>query len=233
MSEPSLADVWPPFGLRLRAGPLELSAVRDEDIPALVALAEAGIHDRAEMPFMVPWTMTDPADLRRAMAAHYWGDRAACTPGGWSLEFVVRHEGVPVGVQAFQARNYLVTRSGETGSWLVRSRQGRGIGTLMRQVVCAFVFDHLAGEEITSSGFVDNPASLAVSRKVGYVDNGTSREQRRPGELALSRRLVLLPGALIRSAYPVEVEGLAGFRQFIGLPDVGGPPRMSQDVDLG
>lgn len=142
----------------------------------------------------------------------------------------MRHEGVPVGVQAFQTRNYLVTRSGETGSWLVRSRQGRGIGTLMRQVVCAFVFDQLDAEEITSSGFVDNPASLAVSRKVGYVENGTSREQRRPGELALSRQLVLRPQSLVRPAYPVEVEGVAAFRQFIGLPERGDTPRVSQDA---
>jgi len=219
MHELSMQDVWPPFGLRLRSGPLELSTIRDQDIPGLVALAEAGIHDPAEMPFAVPWSTAAPGELRRGMTAHYWGDRAAFTPEGWNLEFVVRHEGRTVGVQAFQTRDYLVTRTGETGSWLVRSQQRRGIGTLMRQTVCGFVFDHLDAAEITSAGFVDNPASLAVSRKVGYVDNGTSREKRRPGELALSRRLVLRPESLVRSPYPLEVEGLAAFRRFIGLPE--------------
>lgn len=47
----------------------------------------------------------------------------------------------------------------------------------MRQVMCAFLFDHLA---ITSSAFTDNPASLAVSRKVGYRPNGDFRASVRP-----------------------------------------------------
>src|SRR4051794_32629907 len=67
--------------------------------------------------------------------------------------------------------------------------QGRGIGTAMRQTMCALLFDHLQAEEITSAAFTDNPASLAVSRKVGYTDNGTFRMQRRPGELAWRRKL--------------------------------------------
>ena len=51
----------------------------------------------------------------------------------------------------------------------------------MRQTLCAFLFDHLDAEEITSAAFLDNPASLAVSRKVGYLPNGDFRERRRPG----------------------------------------------------
>jgi hypothetical protein len=42
----------------------------------------------------------------------------------------------------------------------------------MRQVICAFVFDHLDAEYVTSGAFSDNLASLGVSRKVGYADNG-------------------------------------------------------------
>lgn len=57
--------------------------------------------------------------------------------------------------------------------------------------MCALLFDHLDAQEITSAAFLDNPASLAVSRKVGYVENGTFRVQRRPGELAWSRKLLL------------------------------------------
>lgn len=37
----------------------------------------------------------------------------------------------------------------------------------MRQALCAFLFDCLDAQEITAGAFVDNPASLAVSRKVG------------------------------------------------------------------
>ena len=62
--------------------------------------------------------------------------------------------------------------NGETGSWLGMKHHGRGIGTVMRQALCAFMCDHLDAAEVTSAAFVDNHASLAVSRKVGYRENG-------------------------------------------------------------
>jgi hypothetical protein len=87
----------------------------------------------------------------------------------------------------------------------------------MRQAICAFAFDHLDAAELSSGAFADNPASLAVSRKVGYRDNGRQRLQRRPGELAINQGLVLTPGDLVRGEHPLEVEGLEGFRHFVGL----------------
>ncbi len=86
----------------------------------------------------------------------------------------------------------------------------------MRQAICALLFDHLDAAEVTSSAFVDNPASLAVSRKVGFVDNGTARFERRPGELALIHRLVLTRDRFVRGD-PVEVDGVDRLRGFIGL----------------
>jgi RimJ/RimL family protein N-acetyltransferase len=112
-----------------------------------------------------------------------------------------------------------VTRSGETGSWLGRAHQGKGIGTAMRQVICSFLFDHLDAAEIESAAFMDNPASLAVSRKVGYRENGVSRLKRREGELAVSQRLRLLPEDLVRPAEPLRVTGLEGLRRMIGLDE--------------
>jgi RimJ/RimL family protein N-acetyltransferase len=215
----SLEEIWPLFGLRIRSGPLELAAVRDDDIPLLVALAERGIHDPAKMPFAFPWTDAPKAQLARNMAVHYWESRTKTSPDRWSLELVVRSEGAVAGIQAFAATNYLVTRTGETGSWLSLDHQGQGIGTLMRQTMCAFLFDHLDAEEITSAAFVDNPSSMAVSRKVGYSSNGETREKRRDGELAICRRLVLRPKDLVRSAYELEVEGLAALRHDLGLAD--------------
>jgi RimJ/RimL family protein N-acetyltransferase len=214
-----IEEIWPQFALRIRSGPLELSAVRDEDIPALVDLAERGIHDPSLMPFAFPWTDAPKSELARNMAVHYWSNRAANSKESWSLDLVVREEGRIVGMQAFATKNYLVTRTGETGSWLGLQHQGRGIGTLMRQTVCALVFDHLDAAEITSAAFTDNPASAAVSRKVGYSQNGETRWKRRDGELAISQDLVLRPADLVRSAYPLEVKGVADFRRDIGLDE--------------
>jgi RimJ/RimL family protein N-acetyltransferase len=212
----TLEEIWPVFGFRIVAGPVELSAIRDEDIPVLVDLASGGIHEPGAMPFAIPWS-TAP-DLGHEMAAYYWRTRAEFAPKAWTLDLVVRHEGVVVGCQGFSTRNYLVTRTGETGSWLGRGFHGHGIGTVMRQAICVTLFDHLGAEEITSAAFLDNPASLAVSRKLGYSINGQTREQRREGELALSQRLVLRPGDLVRPSHDVHVEGAAALRGLIGLP---------------
>lgn len=213
----TIEEIWPQFGLRLRCGPLQLAAVRDDDIPFLVALAERGIHAPDSMPFAFPWTDAPLAELGRNMAVHYWQSRAANTLERWSLELVVRLDGSIVGIQAFDAEQFLVTRTGETGSWLGLGHQGRGIGTLMRQAMCAFLFDSLDVQEITSAAFVDNPASAAVSRKVGYSANGRTREKRRDGELAICERLVLRPADLIRSEFPVYAEGLPALRRDLGL----------------
>lgn len=210
-------ELWAPFALRVRCGPLELRAIRDDDIPVIVDLVRAGLHDPHQMPFAQPWTDAPPERIPTNTAAYYWSTRASFSPSEWTLDLVVRVSGQIAGVQGFATKDYLIVRSGETGSWLGREFQGRGIGTLMRQAMCALVFDHLRGEEITSAAFTDNPTSLAVSRKVGYVDNGTVRVQRRPGELAFSRKLVLTPDRFVRPPHPVEVTGADAVRAAIGL----------------
>lgn len=210
-------QLWAPFALRVRCGPLELRAITDEDIPELVDLALAGIHEAERMPFGMPWTDAPPNELPRNCANYYWSTRAAFSPEHWTLDLLVRENGRIVGVQGFATKNYLVVRCGETGSWLGREFQGRGIGTLMRQTICALLFDHLDAEEVTSAAFLDNPASLAVSRKVGYVDNGTFREQRRPGELAYQRKLLLTKDRFVRPPSDVEVDGVEPLRAAIGL----------------
>ena len=215
MSKP-IDELWPPFGLKITCGPLTLSPVSDADLPGLAALALAGIHAPTEMPFYFPWTVGSPDEVRLRLMQYHWAQRAEMSPTAWTLETTVRVDGEIVGCQSISTRDYLVTRTGETGSWLGMTHHGRGIGTVMRQALCAFMFDHLDAAEVTSAAFVDNSASLAVSRKVGYRENGVGRLKRRDGEMALNQRLVLTAGTLIR-AEPVEVEGALRLRTFLGL----------------
>ena len=214
----TVADAFPVLGLRISAGPLELRGITDDLLGGLADLAVAGIHDPGAMPFFVPWSTAPADELPRNLAQYHWGVRARFAPSAWSLELAVLWEGELVGVQGISTKDYLVTRTGETGSWLGRQYHGRGIGTAMRQVFCAFLFDHLDATQVTSAAFTDNPASLGVSRKVGYQDNGVRRVERRPGELAHVQELVLAPEDLVRFAEPLEVTGAAGVRALIGLP---------------
>ena len=212
----TIADIYPVLGLRITAGPLELRGISDSDIAALADLAGKGIHPPDQMPFSTPWTDTPAVELPLRFAQYHWGTRAAFAREHWSLQLVVRWEDVVVGTQGFHTQDYLVTRTGETGSWLGREHQGRGIGTRMRQAMCAFLFDCLEAQEITSRAFVDNPASLAVSRKVGYRPNGLRRMVRRPGEWQANQALVLTPETFVRGP-EITVEGLEPVRRLIGL----------------
>jgi RimJ/RimL family protein N-acetyltransferase len=111
-------------------------------------------------------------------------------PADWTLNLVVVHGGTVVGTQSLSASDYAVLREVSTGSWLGRQYQGRGIGTAMRAAVLALAFDGLGAEFALSDAFTDNAASLTVSRKLGYADDGMTRHVigGRPAE---SRRLRL------------------------------------------
>lgn len=218
MTAGAVTPSLPLLGLRITAGPVELRGITDDLLGPLAELAMRGIHDEGSMPFETPWTRTTDVDMPRQYAQFHWRVRADFSVEKWLMPLAVLWEGQLAGTQGLTARNYLVTRTGVTGSWLGREFQGRGIGTAMRQVMCAFAFDCLDAECITSSANMDNPASLAVSRKVGYQDNGldiTCIE----GKSVESRRFILKPADLIRFPQALTVIGLPEFRHSIGLPD--------------
>ena len=210
------ATALPLLGLRMTAGPVELRGVTDDLVGPLAELAIRGVHDPDYMPFFVPWSTAPAAEMPRNMAQFHWGQRAGFSVQKWAMDLAVFYDGELVGSQGFGTRDYLITRVGETGSWLGREFHGRGIGTAMRKVICAFIFDHLGADYITSSAYSDNPASLGVSRKCGYRENGVSILNRM-GKPATLQRLLLEPGDLVRYEHELIVEGLPEFRRSIGL----------------
>jgi RimJ/RimL family protein N-acetyltransferase len=209
------ATALPLLALRITAGPVELRGITDDLLGPIADLA-LDIHDPDFMPFFEPWSLAPAKDMPRVVARYYWGQRSSFSPARWSADFAVFYDGELVGVQGFSTTDYLILRAGETGSWLGRKFQGQGIGTAMRQVICAFLFDHAGARLIASAAFADNPASLAVSRKAGYTDNGTEPFNRM-GKPATLRRIVLEPASLIRYSHDLTVEGSEEFRQSIGL----------------
>ena len=127
-----------------------------------------------------------------------------------------------VGIQTVVGENFRETRMLNIGSWLLRSDQGRGIGTLMRQATLAFAVDELGAEVLESGAFMGNRASAAVSRKVGYAPSGVSRHVGKDGKGWREEARFRLDAAnLVRAPYPTEVRGAEAFRRSIGL---GGAP---------
>jgi RimJ/RimL family protein N-acetyltransferase len=210
------ATALPLLGLRIAAGPVELRGMTDDLLGPVADLAIKGVHDPDFMPFFVPWSIAPAEDMPRNMAQFHWGQRASFSVEKWAMDLAVFYDGQLVGSQGFGTRDFLITRTGETGSWLGREFHGRGIGTAMRKVICAFIFDHLDAKLITSSAYTDNPASLGVSRKCGYRENGVSMRNRM-GKPATLQLLILEPGNLTRYEHELTVEGLPEFRRSIGL----------------
>jgi RimJ/RimL family protein N-acetyltransferase len=60
----------------------------------------------------------------------------------------------------------------------------------MRQATLHLAFAGLSAQCATTASFVDNPAPLAVSRKLGYEDDGITRDLLH-GEVVVSQRLRL------------------------------------------
>jgi len=220
MTMTTTASALPLLGLRITAGPVELRGVTDDLIVPLAELASAGIHDPDLMPFYSPWSLTTAEQMPRSMGQFHWGQRAGFSVAKWGADLAVFYEGEIVGIQGIGTHDYLITRTAETGSWLSRRYQGKGIGTAMRQVICAFAIDCLDAEQITSAAYTDNPASLAVSRKCGYTENGCEFRTRM-GKRATLQRIVLEPANLIRYEHELTVTGLSDFRRSIGLDQPG------------
>lgn len=175
----TLEGDWPLFRLRIETPRLVLSYPTDADLGALNALADRGIHDPDVMPFALPWT-DDPPEVRPKNSLQFWwGSRASWKPTKWVLTLMVAAGPEIVGVQDLHATDFAITRQVETGSWLGQSYQGQGIGREMRAAILHFAFDGLGAERAISGAFEDNPASLRVSRALGYVENGDDLVARR------------------------------------------------------
>jgi RimJ/RimL family protein N-acetyltransferase/predicted GNAT family acetyltransferase len=188
--------------LRLRTPRLELRLPTLAEIRQLYAVAEAGIHDAASMPFGVAWTDTLE---ETAFVDHYTQRLETSNPASWTLNFVAFENGRPAGAQALRGRDFAKTHVVDTGSWLGREFQNRGLGTEMRCAVLQFAFEQLGAEVATSGAIEGNPQSLGVSRKLGYDVVGSHKVSPRgiPVEhidLELTRRR-------FRPTSPTEVEG--------------------------
>jgi RimJ/RimL family protein N-acetyltransferase len=211
------SDLWPLTGLRLHTPRLELRLPSDRDLADLARLAAAGIHDPLVQPFAVGWTDVPPAERARSVLQHYWRQLAEWTPDRWTLPLIVVHDGAVVGTQGTSGRDFGVLREVATGSWLGQAYQRRGIGTEMRAAVLHLAFAGLGAEYAVSSAFTDNTASLTVSRRLGYADDGIEQQVRR-GQSAIVRRL-----RLDRSTWqathraPVSIEGVEACLPMLGL----------------
>ncbi|MEY9930609.1 RimJ/RimL family protein N-acetyltransferase [Catenulispora sp. GP43] len=199
---------WPMTNLRLTTPRLELRFPSNLDLAALATVAVGGIHDPAVQPFTAEWTDAPPAQVALSTMQYQWGTWANWKPNDWGLSFVTVHSGQIIGTQEIGAKDFAVLREVHSGSYLGRAFQGRGFGAEMRAAVLHLAFAGLGAQHATSGAFEDNQASLGVSRKLGYREDGIQRCVVR-GKASVLRRLRLTreDWEAHRTA-PVEIHGL-------------------------
>jgi len=203
-------DHWPVWGISIRTPRLDLRPVREAEMLDLVELAARGIHDRAIMPFEVPWTDT-PSPRREQEAFDFWmGCWASLGPQAWRLAFAAYCGDECVGTQDLAATDYPERRTVVTGSWLGLAHQRRGLGKELRAAVLHLAFGALGARRAESAAFDDNEASIGVSTALGYRADGEQDAPRR-GSPARQVRFVMDRDHWSRSAaraVAVTVEGV-------------------------
>jgi RimJ/RimL family protein N-acetyltransferase len=163
-------NLRPLWEIRLHTPRLELRLPTDEELVELFRVAEGGIHPPEEMPFYVPWT----DDLRLdAFLEFHRGVWSAWRPERWSLNMIAFLDGHPIGSQGIEAADFATNRQVETGSWLGKPHQGKGLGTEQRAAVLELAFSGLRARAAISGSFAHNVQSQRVSEKLGYRQTGT------------------------------------------------------------
>jgi RimJ/RimL family protein N-acetyltransferase len=209
-----LPGYWPPAELRLRIADLVLRPMIEADLQLLADLLPEDVEQDPALP-----VFETASDRATGVALEYWRSLGNWRPQLWSIGFVVQHAGLAIGVQRLRAENFQTLRTVETASWLATHARGRGIGRAMRLAVLALAFDGLHAAVAESSAWDDNAASIAVSRALGYVDNGVVRRPRGPGAGDMVR--MRLPAQLWQerhSDHGVQITGLEPCLPFFGVP---------------
>ncbi|MDP9075132.1 MAG: GNAT family N-acetyltransferase [Actinomycetota bacterium] len=163
---------WPLFGLRVRTPTVELRLPTDDDLIPLAGLGAASVDDLMFLVPAEPGQELGPYALERQMLAWAWKARGNWTPDAWRAHFCVVVDGVVCGTQSLMAEEFATRRTVMTGSWLGPEQRGRGLGKEMRAAALHLAFAGLGARRAESGARDTNYASLAVSRALGYVDNG-------------------------------------------------------------
>ena len=217
--DPMPHPCWPLFDLVVRTPRLVLRYVDDALAVDLATLAASGIHEPDTMPFADPWTDAPASELERNALRFYWRSRAATSPESWNLVLAVLAGDEVVGSTSIGADGFPVVRTFETGSWLGRRFQGRGLGTELRVATLHLGFLGLDALEARTGAFQDNQASLGVTRKLGYEPNGVTVHDRRGMRDYIDRFRMGRQHFLEHVRRDdIDIDGDAAAREFLQIP---------------
>jgi RimJ/RimL family protein N-acetyltransferase len=206
---------WPLTQLRLTIGELTLRPVTEADLDLLGALLPDDVELDPDAPR--PFGRAGRDERALVIRQEYWRHLGAWRPQAWRLPLIVFRGGIPVGLQELEGKDdFVQSRTVDSSSWLIESARGRGLGKAMRTAVLTLAFDGLDAAAAVTEAWLDNVASLGVSRSLGYVDDGERQHPR--GD----RTDVMVGLRLDRKAWHalprprVRIEGLEGCQHLFG-----------------
>jgi RimJ/RimL family protein N-acetyltransferase len=218
-----LAEVWPPAGITIRTPYLSMRPMSEPDAAWLATVIPPDIEQNPHLPSYPG--LAGPVARQVTALQEYWRNRGAWTPDDWCLTFGawlrVEESGSParlIGTQTLEGADFKRLRIVDTASLLLTEHRRKGLGKQMRRGVLTLAFVHLGAAGAVSGAWHDNPASLGVSRSLGYEDNGVDMHAR--GERAdVMQRVRLTRETWERGglAAGIEVAGVAAALPFFGL----------------
>lgn len=167
------ADFVPPSDTdaTLRTERLLLRPVRTDDAPLVFPHASD-----PQLTRYLTWTPHRDVGDSAAFLRHAGNARVQGNGWVWSIFEEGQFRGV-VGVEAIaRGRGAIRYDRGELGYWVGRPHHGRGIATEAAAAAVAFGFRRLALHKIVVRAATENPASLAVIRKLGFTRVGLMRQ---------------------------------------------------------
>lgn len=147
---------------RLATPRLELRPIERQDLDEIVE----GLNDFA----VVRYLARVPFPYRRRDAEDFLASVRISESAAADLTLVIVAEGLPIGCMGL-AR---IGEVNEFGYWLRRTAWGKGYATEAARAFLAHCFGPLGQSRIVSGVFIDNPASLKVQKKLGFMETGMS-----------------------------------------------------------
>ena len=214
----TLTDAWPIFGLRLRTERLVLRLPTDEELAPLMVLARKG-HPSARRD-AVRRRLVDapePGVRARLHAAPLGRCAARGRPTDWFLNLMTELDGVPIGSQSIGAKDFAIHRTvGTPGRGSAWSSRAAGSARRCARRSSASPSTGSARGSRRPSAFLDNAASNAVSRGLGYEENGFGSLA--PQGVARTTQQFRMTDECWRSRPrpPLTIEGLDACREMFG-----------------
>lgn len=131
-------------------------------------------------------------------------------------------DGEIAGTQSAFTKQWKATATFETGSWLGRRFQGQGLGKEMRIATLHLGFDGFGAERAVTAAYSDNPASLGVTRALGYRPNGDTRVSRDGRPVTMQHFVMDRPDFEGRRRDDIEIVGAADVLALFGTEQIPG-----------